>query len=198
MQGIKTIGLAALVAMALTAFFGAGTAAATALYSGATKLGAGTQIILSLSGTAMQATTEGTVLDTCTGGTVKGKTTNTGGPTETVKVNIEEMSWSNCTEPTMTVAKGSLEIHWTSSLNGTVTAGSVATDITVNTTIYGSCVFTFSAGSIWGSLTGSTSGDGVIDINTLWMRKSGLCPATTKWVGTYIVTSPTPLHVTAS
>jgi hypothetical protein len=197
MKYVKMLGLAALAAMAVMALVGAGTASATTLDCAGVHCNVGTVIDASLSGSAKLTTTEGTVLDTCTGGTVKGVTTTTGSATETVQGNIEELTWGPCTEPTTTIAKGTLEIHWTSGLNGTLTAGSVPSEVTVQTTIFGSCIFTIAAGGDIGTVTGTTSGDAVFHINAVASRKSGFCPSTTKWEGTYIVTSPTPLAVTA-
>jgi len=209
MKHIKMLGLAGLAAMAVMAFVAAGTASATELYSGATTLKAGTEITATLNGTATLTTTEGTVLDTCSGGEVKGKTSNSGSSTETVKGDISALTWTSCTEPTSTLNRGGLEIHWTSGLNGTITSinssGGVASEVTVNTTIFGSCVFTIASGNTIGTLTGTTSGDASFDINAVATRKSGLCPASAKWVGTYKVTDSvyngthyTPLHVTTS
>jgi len=193
--------LASTAVIGVTMLVAVASASATGLYSGATGLGAGTTITASLSGTATLTTTEGTVLDTCSGGEVKGKTSNAGGATETVKGNIEALTWTNCTEPTTTLSKGGLEIHYTSGLNGTVTAISsnfgAASEVTVNTTIFGSCVFTIATGGTIGTLTGSTTTNAMFDINAVATRKSGLCPSSAKWVGTYKVTSPNPLHVTA-
>jgi len=210
MQHVKILGLAALAAMAVMAFVGAGTASATALYSGATKLGVGTEIVATLSGSASLTTTEGTVLDTCTGGEVKGKITDAGGyhsATEThttVKGNIEALTWTNCTEPTTTISKGGLEVHWIDkTINGTVTSianthtGAVS-EVTIQTTIFGSCVFTIASGGTIGTLTGSTTTTATFDINATATRKTGLCPSSAKWVGTYKVTKPVPLHVTTS
>jgi|SRR5690349_2522323 len=197
MKYLKMLGLAALAAMAVMAFISAGTASATEVYSGATTLKSGTELKSSLSGSATLTTTEGTVLDTCAGGEVNGKSSNNGSATETVKYIIILIHWTECIEPTLTIKVGTLEIHWTSGLNGTVTAGT-ASEVTVNTTIFGSCVFTIPTGGTIGTLTGSTSGNATFDVNATATRVSGLCPSTTKWVGTYKVTSPSPLHVTAS
>jgi len=198
MKHLKVFGLAAVAAMALMAFVGASTASATALYSGATKLGAGTVIEASLTGgTATLTTTEGTVLDTCTGGGVTGKTSNAGGAAETVKGTISALTWSGCTEPTTTLKTGGLEIHYTSGLNGTLTSTG-GTEVTISTTIFGSCVFTIGAGGTIGTLTGSTTSNAVLHVNATATRLSGLCPASAKWAGTYTVTNPKTLHVTAS
>jgi hypothetical protein len=197
MKYLKRLGLTALAVMAVMAVVGAGTASATELYSGATTLGSGTAIKGSLSGTATLTTTEGTVLNTCAGGEVNGKTTNNGSATETDKETLSALTWTLCTDPTVTLKLGGLEIHWTSSRNGTVTAGA-GSEVTIDTTIFGSCVFTIPTGADVGTLTGSTTTNAVFDIDAVASRVSGLCPSTTKWVGTYKITSPSPLHVTAS
>jgi hypothetical protein len=197
MKHVKMFGLAAMAAMALMGLVAA-SASATALYNGATKLGAGTEIKSTLSGTATLTTTEGTVLDTCAGGEVKGKTSNAGGAAETVKGSVAAsgVTWSSCTFTTDTLAGGELEIHYTSGLNGTLTG--TGFEVTINTGLFGSCIFTLGTGTTLGTLTGSTTTNATMDINAIATRKSGLCPSTAKWVGTYKVTSPSPLHVTAS
>jgi hypothetical protein len=196
MKHMKIVGLVAVAAMALMAF--ASSASATELYSGATTLGSGTVIKASLTGTATLTTTEGTVLDTCSGGEVNGKTTNGGGAAATVTGNITALTWTNCTEPTVTTKLGGLEIHHiTGTKDGTLTAGA-GSEVTVQTTIFGSCVFTIPTGGDIGRLTGSTTTTATFDINAVATRVSGLCPSTTRWVGTYTVTTPSPLHVTAS
>ena len=196
MKHVRILGLAVLAVMAAMAFVGAGTASATTIDCAGVHCPVGTVIDASLTGSASLTTTEGTVLDTCTGGTVKGKTTTTGSASETVKGNIEELTWGPCTEPTTTITKGTLEIHWTSGLNGTLTAGSTRTQFTVGTTIFGSCVFMLEPGVSFGTVTGTTSGDAVLHINAI-LHGTNLCPTTARWVGTYTITSPTPFAVTA-
>jgi len=197
MKHLKMLGLAAMAAMALMAFVGVGAASATVLESGSTKLPAGTDITASLSGSAALTTTDGTLLDTCTGGGISGKTTNGGGSSSTVNGSVATtgLTWTNCTRTTSTIAGGTLEVHYTSGINGTVTASGF--EVTVETGIFGSCVFTVSNTNL-GTLTGSTTTNAVLDVNTVVTRKSGICPASEKWVGTYKVTQPVPLAVTAS
>jgi hypothetical protein len=198
MRCFKRFGLIAVVSMGVMVST-ASPASATHLWSKSWEgwtyiLAPASQIKASLSGTATLTTTEGTVLDTCSGGEVNGSTTNSGSATETVKGNITALTWTNCTEPTATTKLGGLEIHYTSGLNGTLTAGA-ASEVTVNTTFFGSCVFTIPTGGTIGTLTGSTSTNATFDINAVAKRVSGLCPETTRWVGTYKVTSPSPLWV---
>jgi hypothetical protein len=207
MKHIKMFGFAVLVVAALGAFLGAGSAAATELYSGSLTLPSGTEITASLSGTASLTTTEGTTLDTCTGGSVNGKTSTAGSATTTVKgpVAASGVTWSNCTFTTDTLAGGELEIHVIGAgPNGTLTGSGF--EVTINTVLFGSCIFTLGTGTDLGTLTGKTAEeDAVMDINAIATRKSGLCPSTAKWVGTYKVTTVvyngthyTRLHVTPS
>jgi hypothetical protein len=197
MKHLKMFGLAAMAAMALMGLVAA-SASATALYSGATKQAVGAEIKSSLTtgGTASLTTTEGTELDTCTISEVNGTISNAGGASATVSGNVTKLHWTNCTVTTHTLALGTLEIHWTSGVNGTLTGSGF--EVTTNTKLFGSCVFTLGTGTTLGTLTGSTTGDAVMDINAVATRKSGLCPSTAKWVANYTVTTPTPLHVTAS
>jgi hypothetical protein len=198
MKYLKILGLAAVAAMALMAMV-ASSASATVLESGSTKLVVGNELKASIAtGTsASLTTTEGTLLNTCTGSTVTSKITNAGGASATVvgSVATAALTWSGCKETVDTVAGGELEIHWTSGLNGTVTGKGFKVTVA---TPFGSCVFTTGAATTLGTFTGTSAGDASLDINAVVTRETGLCPSSAKWVGTYTVTSPTPLAATAS
>jgi hypothetical protein len=197
MSYLRRFGLAVLLALVVSAVLGVGSASATALYSGATKLGAGTTVKSSLAGTSTLTTTEGTVLDTCAGGESSGSTSNAGGAAETIKITILTIEERVCTfHTTWIISHIAWEIHWTSGLNGTLTGS--GGELTINTGLFGSCVFTLGTGTTLGTVTGSTTGNATIDLNSILTRKTGLCPATAKWVGTWKITSPSLLHVTAS
>jgi hypothetical protein len=197
MKYMKMLGLAAVAAMALMAF--AGTASATELYSGATTLKAGTVIDASLTGSAILETTGGTVLNTCTGGTVKGKTANNGGPAETVKGNIEELTWTGCTRETITTKPGALEIHHIAGTKDGTVIGS-GSEVTINGLFGTSCVYGTGPGTHLGTLKGTTAGDATLAIKATvpLTIPNWLCPSTAVWNANYTVTQPTPLHVTAS
>jgi hypothetical protein len=199
MKYLKTLRLATLAAMAVMAFIGAGTASATELYSGATTLKVGTVIDATLTGSISLTTTEGTILDTCTGGTVKTSITSTGSSTGTGKTKTEAVTWSGCSEPTTTIALGSGgEIHWISGThNGTMTSLG-GREVTVNTTIFGSCVYAVEAGKSEADVHGTTLNNGKMAVDSIAMRKSGLCPSSARWIGTYEITSPSPLNVASS
>jgi hypothetical protein len=199
---IKAAGLAALVAAALVVLGGAGTASATVICKTNTnpcseKYPAGTEIKASMTGSASMTTTEGTVLDTCSGGELTGKTANSGSAAETVRglVPATNLTWSNCTNTVDTLAGGETETHAiTGTVNGTYTASGF--EVTVNTGLLGSCVFTAGQGTHIGTVTGGLSA--TVDVIAVITRKTGLCPSTAKWVTTYNVTSPTPLYVEPS
>jgi hypothetical protein len=199
MKNLKIMGLAVVAAMAFMALVGASTASATALYNGATKLAVGSELSASLkTGTSANlTTTEGTVLNTCTGSSLSGKVTNAGGAAATVVGSVEakNLTWSGCSNTVATLGGGELEVHYTSGLNGTLTAKGFK--VTVDGP-FGSCVFTAGAATNMGTLTGSTTGNATMDVNAVVTRESGLCPSSARWVATYTVTKPSPLHVTAS
>jgi len=215
MKYVKILGLAAIAAAALMAFIGAGTASATVLCSTTTtpctsKWPAGTALEFSIvsGGSAKLVTTdEKTTLDTCTGSTVKGSLTNAGSATETASGPVEKanLTWSGCSFPTNTTQGAGLEVHAiTGSDNGTVTA-SGEFRVTINTVLFGSCVYGVTAGTDLGTLTGTTPTrtDGVFDANAIASKLTGseaACPATSKWTAEYTMTKPanTDLYVEPS
>jgi len=179
MKYVKVLGLAATAAMALMAF-GAGTASATMLYSTGVTLPAGTQVHATMTGTFHVTTTdEKTLMTTCTSGTIVGSLAYPGGGSPVI--NISGKTWGGCTSTTDTLTNGSLSI----SSSGTVTGSS-----TVITKNFGgvSCRYGYGGGTHLGTLgTGSLSINAVINEQE---PKSFICPDTTRWVATYIITSP--------
>lgn len=198
MKYVKMLGLAAVAAMALMAF--AGSASATELYSGGTTLGAGTTIEASVEGSANLTDTSSNPIVTCLTSSVKGTIGSAGGSSATVtgEVKKENLSFSNCTSTVTVVENGSLEIHHIAGgKNGTLTASGF--DVIIH--VFGvECGYTAGGSTDLGTLTGSTTGNATMDINAIVTRKTGgfLCPSTARWIANYAVTSPTPLHVTAS
>jgi len=202
MKYVKILGLAAVAAMAMMAF--ASGASAASLYTtepvGTVKtLPAGTTITSSLTGgTAKLEDTKGNVLDTCTGGGVTGKTTNGGGEGISVKGSVakEGVTWTGCTVPTSTTEGGELEIaHITGTTSGTVTGK--AFKVSINTILFGTCVYTLGAGTHLGTLAGSESGTASLVIKAVVTKVSGICESTGIWNATYTVTKPDPLWVEA-
>jgi hypothetical protein len=211
MKYLKLFGLAAVAAMALMAFIGAGSASATALCN-VTPTTSGTNIgecptanrvvnlTSSLSGTAILETLTGsppTVLDTCTVGGVAGSDEGGGSTTETAHGAITSLTWGaigvpGCTKTTDTIAKGSLEVHAIGDThNGTLTASGA--EVTVNT-IFGSCIYGTGNSKDLGEVVGGNPA--TITINTTVPKTGGnaACPAETRWTASYEVTSG-PLYI---
>ena len=198
MKHLKMATFAAVATVALTVFMGAGVASATELYSGATTLKSGTKADFSAVGSIVLEDTSTNRLQTCTGGTYLISFENTGSAGVAVKgsVSKEGLTWTGCSVPTSTTEGGQIEISWTSGTNGTVTAKGFK--ISVNTILFGNCVFTAGTGTDMGTLAGSTTGTATLAINAVLTKVSGICGATIIYSGTFVATSPDPLHVTNS
>ena len=205
MKYLKILGLAAVAAMALTAFMGAGTASATGLWKYTTPsandtLGVGTTITASLEpgDSAILRDTGGLANDTCTSshvhGTIEKDTTSGVHPSGA----LTELTFGGCSHTTTVLAKGELEItNIAGTTDGTVTSRGAR--VTVKSTVFGiSCIANTGAGTIIGSLTGakSATGHATMDINGVITLENGCGDST--WTGKYTVTSPTGLTVEAA
>jgi hypothetical protein len=196
MKHLKMLGLAAIAALGLMAFVGAGTASATTLSTdaaGTTKYAANQEIHATLkTGTsALLETTGGAEIATCTGSTVKG---TIGTATGTwVTGNIAALNWEGCSQVTNTVNTGSLEIMQTVGNAGTV----VGRGSNVTLGVFGvSCTYGTGEGTTLGTINGGAEPELVI--NAVLARSAGntlLCPASGRWTATYIVTTPHALNI---
>ena len=199
MKYLKMLALAAVAAMALTAFLGAGSASATVLCKTQMTEGChaagwaypkGTLIDASLeAGTTLRLKdTAGNTLVTCTASTVKGETTNTGSSTETPDGIVSVLTFAPCDSTVHTIKTGILEVHWIPGTdNGTLT--SKEAEVTV--TIFGvSCGYSTGNGTDVGIATGGSMGTG--DFNAIVKKSNGgfLCPETAVWEGAYTITEP--------
>ncbi len=200
MKHLNALGLAAIAALALTAFVGVGTASATVLCKEAKTTGcaayaAGTEIHATSENSAVLETTGGVVLDTCTGSTVRGKVSNAGSSSTTASGPIEELNWGVCSRTTNTLKLGSLEVHHIAGTdNGTLTAtGGI--EVTINT-IFGTCTFGTGAALDIGKVTGGNPAT-INTEKTVVPKIAGnaACPAHGVWNAAFLVTSPTPLYI---
>jgi len=198
MRHAKMLALAAVAVGALMAFIGAGSASATVICSTTVEpCPAGQKWTGSISMTVPSGgrtdlvTTSNESLDSCTGSESAGPITNSGSSTTTVTGTVETFSWSNCTFPTNTLIKGKLEVHRIAGThNGTITADGTL-QWTINTVFFGSCVYAVTSGNSIGDLT--EGNPGVLHVNAVAEKvppSSVFCPSTSKWTGTYQVTSP--------
>jgi hypothetical protein len=201
MNYLKMLGLAAIAAMGLMAFLGAGSASATVICKtnadpcpSAWMVNSGEELSATLEGTAALESTGGETLDTCTGGSVSGPTEQTGSATETVSIksSITQVAWSGCTATTDTVSGGTTEFHKINGVNAfTVTVRE--TKVTVN--IFGvSCVYGFESTykDIGKFIPAEPPKKARMEISTIVPKTSGgfLCPSETRWTATYVATSP--------
>ena len=200
MKYLKILGLAAVAAMALTAFLGAGSASAQTLYKYTTPtandaIANGTELVSSLkAGTsALLKDTGGLANDTCTGSEVKGAistntTTDAGGA-------ISSLTFTGCSHTTHVLANGELEVkNIAGTTNGTVI--SKGARVTIRSTVFGiSCVANTGAGTTIGTLTGakSSTAKAQMDINGVITLENGCGDST--WTGSYEVTNPLGLTV---
>jgi hypothetical protein len=204
MKYLKMLGLAAVAAAGLMAFVGAGSASATTLTCTNPP---GTKVVCP-AGTTIESTATSSLLlkagfaeITCTASTVKGKTSNAGSTTETVKGPIETLTFTSCGSSTVDVIKnGSLEIHTdtegVTDGNGTVTG--TGSEVTVSA--FGtSCVYGTPEPKDLGTLKGSsnTGGTATFTISASLSKVSGgfLCANPAAWSGSYKVTNPDWLDV---
>jgi hypothetical protein len=207
MTSLKMMGLAAVAAAALMALVGASSASAAVLCKTNTnpcgsKWAAGTNLEFSLkSGTS--ATWKGTAgeqLKTCTNAKLTAQMSNTGSATEPVKLKVSEDSWTSCTVATTTLKLGEIEItNITGTTNGTVVLKGA--EFTTNDFFFGDCSYgTATGGTDLGTLTSSSIGDSVIDVNAQLLPVGGACCPDVVWQESFTITSPkeTPLFVEPS
>lgn len=212
MKYVKTLGLAAVAAIALVAVAGAGTASATVFCEEnvepcpeAKRWSAGTAVDLVLkAGTSFSTLdTGGEALTTCNSSTNGWTITNTGGATATVRgaTEAKQISWTGCTFPPVVLEGGELEFHMIAgSSNATVTAKGFR--ITINSIFFGSCVYGFGAGAHFGTLASSGTGDAILAVNAVVTKVEGssfACVTDFRIAGEYTQNSPagTPLFVKA-
>jgi hypothetical protein len=215
MKYVKTLGLAAVMAMALMAFAGATTASATVLCgveptegSPATKgtvcpagqaYGSGTQVHVVLKpGTIGRFTTTFKTIE-CEETTATGATSNEGSASETVQGTVEVLTLGKCNCEVKVLKKGTMEVHWNAdSFNGTLTSSGAELTV-ICSTILGNihCIYV-TENTNNGTLTGgSPAFADVQEAEIPRLVTSGFCAEKAKWDATYEVTSPTPLYVAA-
>jgi hypothetical protein len=205
MKYLKMLGLAAVAAMALMAFVGAGAASATVLCkvketpcAAANEYPKGTVADGTLLGTSAKMTsTSGEIVETCTAGTVKGTLEVAGGPTATPRSGTggATVTWSGCTHTMDTIKNGSIEIHHIAgTYNGTVIIKEVET--TIDLGFLGSCIYTYGAGTDVGILTAGPQPR--IDLNAVLTKSASssfACPTTVGGQAEGILTEPHELPV---
>jgi hypothetical protein len=207
MKHLKILGLAAVATAALMAIAGGGTASADELCTepanAENMCPAGkliTTLEMSLVGSAKKEDTNGNTLDTCTAGTWKitnidgahGNQTGTSSVTGTT--TAADTTWgsvgTNCTFATTTIKGGT--VHFTHAPGGGTTVTVTEEETTVNTGIFGSCVYGAGTGVDVGAIA---QGGNTLAMNTVTTRVVGFaCPTTVNWTATYKVTNHTAVY----
>jgi hypothetical protein len=194
MKYIKMLGLAVMSAMALMAV-SAGTASATTLHVDGVTTNARVDISASLKAgdsLPLTSTSGGTLFNTCTGSTVKGHTTSPFSGT-TVTGPITTLEFSNCKNNVTPHQMGTLHIEHTGVTNGTLrSSGAEVTSFSAIFGTYLNC--RTGTGTHLGTLTGAGAGKHA-EMHVNAALNCGITSAL--WKGTYIVTSPTGLGVSA-
>ncbi|HYQ77709.1 MAG TPA: hypothetical protein VEP91_01200 [Solirubrobacterales bacterium] len=207
MKYLKLVGLAAVVAMAVIGFGGAGSASATVLCkvtespcseSNLIKKD-GSLIDADLEGRSVTTLTSGYIFESCTGGTLATSVSSPGGASATVTLATSTTSWtwSGCEAGGVTVTQsGEIEIHHIAGTdNGTVTAKGFGFKYAG---LAGECFYTPASPGELGLLTGGTTP--ILDINSVFResKESLACIPTIVWKATYKFTQPAPFYVGAS
>ena len=197
MKYLKMLGLAAVAAAALMALVGAGTASADELCTEpavSNMCPAGKQITTihaSLVGSAVLEDTEGNSIVTCTAGTLHADVTTQGTGVSGVSGPITALTWgatgTNCNLPTTTITNGTLD--GSAAAGGGTTVKATGTRVTVNTILFGSCVYGPGAAGL--DVGAIANGSEHLAISTVVNKQSGsgVCPETTFWTATFTVTN---------
>ena len=209
MKYVKMITLAAVAAAALTAFVAASASASVlcsapeATCSTANRWPIGTTIDFSLkTGTSAKLVTidGSTTLVTCTGAgtTVHGtlaSDTSSATPTN-AKGNVSALRWETCTSTTDTLKIGGLEVVQGAGGNGTVKSTGEF-QVTINTVLFGSCIYGVAAGTSLGELKEGKPATFVANAGVVRLGTNFACPETAKWTAEYTLTTPanTTLYV---
>lgn len=193
MKYLKMLGLAAVAAMALTAL-AASSASATTLEVGGVTKNSSVSLSLSLqSGSrVIWSRTDGTLGNECTVSTMAGSTSS---PFTASQVTgpLSSLTFSSCLDSVTVHKPGQFYVqHIAGTTDGTVSFEN--TEITVRMFgFYVTCLA--GAGIDVGRLTGTAAGNSILHVNSV-ISCGFLLPSAT-WKGTYVVTSPAGLGVSA-
>src|SRR5690242_2740943 len=186
-MNLKTLGLAAMVAMALTAFAASSASATTLEVNGVTQ-NASVSLSASLeSGTSLTlARTDGSLANTCTSSTFA---QNSASPFTGTKVTgpLSSLTLGGCTGTGTVDKAGKLYVeHISGTTNGTVFLEEA--ELTMQSSFFEPEVnCRLGAGVDIGTLTGVKSGTAILDMNAV--LNCGFLLPSASWKGAYTVTS---------
>jgi len=195
-MNFKRLGPAFVVAAALMAFAGVGTASATTLTGvGGAVLKTGTTLHVVSSGTNTMTTSFLNIQ--CTSSKAAGKTSNETGTA--IMIEVTERTTEGCNCEVKVLKTGTLAITWTSGNNGTVSSSGA--EITANcSSIFGNvhCIYATNNTDM-GTLVGSATTGATATLNTSAdiprLSTSALCAEKGTWDAAYKVDNPDTLNV---
>ncbi|HEX5989637.1 MAG TPA: hypothetical protein VFY75_05440 [Solirubrobacterales bacterium] len=202
MKHLKSLGLAVIAALTITAFLGAGSASGAVLCKvTATPCGAGNIYSGALKTSTTSAVfkdSEGTAVSTCTGSELGGKIEQAGGAGKPVVVGTNYLAFTGCSAKTWVIKNtATLNVnHIAGTDNGAIEGKG---ELTVTITIGGTECNFFLGGTMieFGTFKGGKPA--VIEVGTTITKYSifeFFCPGSLTWEGNYSVTEPasTTLH----
>jgi len=201
MKSLKMLALAAIAALGLMAFVGAGTASATTLCktSGVNPcptawdwpVGTSIHITLQSGKRATLTSPAGTVVATCETLTVTADTEQTSAPVITAPIHT--LDWSKCNTTVTNIATGKLTTKWLKGNEAEVTS-----DGTKVTVVLGgvSCTYSTGEGTKLGTFVGGEKPTMKIETKVKKAEGSFLCPSEPVWDAEVEITEPTPLYPT--
>lgn len=203
MKHLKTIGLAAIAAMGLMAFLGAGTASATTLcttkdspdctmtYTEGTKWDES----LKPKTSAKITNTAGEELATCTEVTIKGTTTITStAKGKPFPMPIESIEFGGCNNALKTVKTGTLDTEW---IEGTSNGTEKDEGTEVTASILGvSCTYGAGTGTSFGTMVGGETPEDSVSAAENKTAGGFLCPPSIVLDAQLVLTEPHSLFFT--
>jgi hypothetical protein len=195
MKHLQMLSLAAVAAAAIIAFLGVGSASATTLETtGFTENGPISITATLKAGTTLRllSTDTGFTYNTCTGSLVEGATRSPYTGT-TVTGPIATLVFGACWNTVTPHLYGTLHIsHIAGTTNGTVSSSGA--EVTSYSSTFGTYLpCRTGGGAHLGTLTGSKHSHAALHINAVL----NCTFVSAEWIGTYTVTSPTGLGVSA-
>ncbi|HEX6204349.1 MAG TPA: hypothetical protein VFZ29_00890 [Solirubrobacterales bacterium] len=194
MKYLKMLGIAAVAAMSFMAFAASSASATTLEVGGVTQNGAVT-ITGSLDESVILARTDGSFANTCTKSHFHGTTTKF---TKPVTGPLSSLTFEGCERPVTVHKPGALEVvHIAGTTNGTVFSESA--EVTSGSP-FGTLNCKTGETTHIGTLTAATTATNptvhaTVDVNAV-LNCGFLVPSAT-WKGSYWITSPTELGVSA-
>lgn len=136
------------------------------------------------------------MLITCTESTVKSTLANAGSAATTVESGISTLTFAKCTNPVVVLKPGKAELHHIAGTdNGTLTT--IGTEVTVNVSPFGSCIYGTGASLDAGVTEGGNPGRMKLNVVVPKVGGGFTCPSEARVTGEYTATSPTNAWVAA-